>query len=72
MNHFENFKGFAISPGYRYENHSVGSPIETACRILERYRGKEIEIGCDIVSQGMKLVDLLVPPRVISKNYLEG
>ena len=54
MNHFKNFKGFAIQQGFSYESSCSESPIETACRILERYIGKQVELGCEIYPGGMR------------------
>ena len=62
MDHFENFNGFAIQTDMAYETFHRESPIDTACRILQDYKGKFVEIGCDVVTADRPVVVNLTVP----------
>lgn len=62
MDLFENFQGFAIQLGMTYETFYRLSPMATASLILRDYKGKFVEIGCDVVTADkMVHASLIVP-----------
>ncbi len=62
MDLFENFKGFAIQEHMVYETFYRLSPTATASRILRDYRGKYVEIGCDVITADKIVGTSLIVP----------
>ena len=60
MDHFANFKGFAVPLGLVYETFCREAPPVAAGRILQEYKGKFVEIGWEEIS-GVKSATVLVP-----------
>ncbi|MFA6462352.1 MAG: hypothetical protein WCV90_08885 [Candidatus Woesearchaeota archaeon] len=62
MDLFENFQGFAIQELMVYETFYRLPPTATASKILHDYKGKYVEIGCDVVTADKPVNASLIVP----------